>query len=61
MTKTRTTQKAEARRDLREEVTQAVIRQLEAGTVPWQKPWRGGGGPPCRSRATWSPATTTAA
>src|SRR5437764_5511483 len=29
-----------SRRDLYAEVTQTVIDALEAGTVPWQKPWR---------------------
>ena len=25
-------------------VTQTILAQLEAGTVPWRKPWTGGGG-----------------
>jgi antirestriction protein ArdC len=30
------------RRDLYEEVTQRVVDALDAGTVPWSKPWRAG-------------------
>ena len=29
------------RNDLYQQVTDTIIRQLEAGTVPWQKPWIG--------------------
>ena len=29
-------------RDYRQEVTNDIIRLLEAGTAPWQKPWEGG-------------------
>ena len=25
-------------------ITQTILAQLEAGTVPWRKPWTGGGG-----------------
>lgn len=28
------------RRDVYQEVTEQVIAALEAGTVPWQRPWR---------------------
>lgn len=31
-----------ARRDIHQEVTDRIIRQLESGTVPWHKPWNGG-------------------
>lgn len=38
-----TTEKtAPARRDIHQEVTDRIIRQLETGTVPWHKPWNGG-------------------
>jgi antirestriction protein ArdC len=30
------------KRDYRKEVTEEIIRMLEAGTAPWQKPWRAG-------------------
>lgn len=30
------------RRDVRQEVTDTIIRQLEAGTIPWRQPWKGG-------------------
>jgi antirestriction protein ArdC len=30
------------RRDIHQEVTDQIIQQLEAGTVPWHKPWNGG-------------------
>jgi antirestriction protein ArdC len=29
------------RRDIRQQVTDTIIQQLENGTVPWQKPWVG--------------------
>jgi antirestriction protein ArdC len=29
------------RRDIQQQVTDTIISQLEAGTVPWQKPWTG--------------------
>lgn len=29
------------RRDIHQQVTDSIIRQLEAGTVPWHKPWNG--------------------
>jgi len=29
------------RRDIHEQVTDTIIEQLEAGTVPWHKPWKG--------------------
>lgn len=45
MAQARTKNTENGRRDIREEVTQTVIRQLEAGTVPWRKSWRGGEGP----------------
>lgn len=35
------TQTAYKRRDLHELVTNTIIEQLEAGTVPWHKPWKG--------------------
>ncbi len=31
------------RRDIHQQVTDTIIQQLEAGTVPWHKPWRGDG------------------
>src|SRR5262245_49355774 len=30
-------------RDYRQDVTDNIIRMLEEGTSPWQKPWRAGG------------------
>jgi antirestriction protein ArdC len=33
---------AETKRDLRQEVTDQIIRALEQGTAPWQKPWQSG-------------------
>ena len=33
---------AKAKRDLRQEVTDQIIQMLEAGTAPWQKPWKAG-------------------
>ncbi len=43
----KTSQKEQAtgtftRRDIHQQVTDTIIQQLEAGTVPWQKPWKGG-------------------
>lgn len=29
------------RRDIHQQVTDTIIQQLEAGTVPWHKPWKG--------------------
>ena len=29
------------RKDIHQQVTDTIIRQLEAGTVPWHKPWKG--------------------
>lgn len=31
-----------ARRDIQQQVTDTIIKQLEAGTVPWNQPWIGG-------------------
>jgi antirestriction protein ArdC len=31
-----------SRRDIHQHVTDTIIQQLEAGTVPWHKPWNGG-------------------
>src|SRR5437762_4676890 len=31
-----------AKRDYRQEVTDNIVRMLEEGTSPWQKPWRSG-------------------
>jgi antirestriction protein ArdC len=33
-------------RDYRQEITDQVVKMLEEGTAPWQKPWTGGGGLP---------------
>ncbi len=33
------------RRDIRQQVTDTIIQQLEAGTIPWQKPWTGDDSP----------------
>jgi antirestriction protein ArdC len=30
------------RRDIHQQVTDTIIRQLESGTVPWHQPWNGG-------------------
>ena len=30
------------KRDLRQEITDQIIRALEKGTAPWQKPWQAG-------------------
>lgn len=32
---------ASTRRDIHQEVTDTIIQQLEAGTVPWHQPWNG--------------------
>ena len=40
----RRTARVEDRTDLYQSVTDQVIADLEAGTVPWVKPWQGGGG-----------------
>src|SRR6187397_655536 len=40
MTKTKN-QTRKARRDLEQEITDKVLAGLEAGTVPWRKPWTG--------------------
>lgn len=34
--------KAISRKDLYQEVTDAIVAQLEKGSVPWQKPWQAG-------------------
>ena len=31
-----------AKRDIKQEVTDRIIEALEAGVVPWTKPWKGG-------------------
>jgi antirestriction protein ArdC len=33
---------AKAKRDIYQEVTDRIIKQLEEGTPPWVKPWKGG-------------------
>lgn len=33
---------ATPKRDLRQEITDAMIAALEKGTAPWQRPWRAG-------------------
>ncbi|MGN8037820.1 ArdC family protein [Chitinophaga sp. 22321] len=33
--------KPATRRDIHQQVTDTIIRQLEAGTVPWHQPWKG--------------------
>lgn len=33
------------RRDIHQQVTDTIIKQLEAGTVPWEPRWNGGEGP----------------
>jgi len=35
--------KAQQSRDFRQEVTDSIIRMLEQGVAPWQKPWEGAG------------------
>ena len=39
------------RKDIYERVTERMIEKLEAGTVPWRKPWKSGGadGMPCNA------------
>jgi H+-transporting ATPase len=37
--------KAQQSRDFRQEVTDSIIRMLEQGVAPWQKPWEGAGIP----------------
>lgn len=34
------TNNSSVRRDIHQQVTDTIIRQLEAGTVPWQQPWK---------------------
>jgi antirestriction protein ArdC len=43
MTTRKPTKNRKPRRDVEAEITARVIEALEAGTVPWQKPWTGGG------------------
>lgn len=31
-----------SRRDLHQEVTDTILKQLEKGTIPWHQPWQGG-------------------
>lgn len=38
----KTEQQPTSRRDVHQQVTDTIIKQLEAGTVPWHKPWNGG-------------------
>lgn len=38
----KTEQQSTNRRDVHQQVTDTIIKQLEAGTVPWHKPWNGG-------------------
>ena len=33
---------ATTKRDYRQEVTDSIIKMLEEGTAPWQKPWEPG-------------------
>ena len=47
----RTTRKPAARKDVAQDVTDLIIAALEAGTVPWQRPWASAGSLP-RSMAT---------
>src|SRR5262245_11757495 len=49
----RTQAQTAARGDLYEDITARICDLLEAGTVPWRKPWRGGGAP--RNFATGRP------
>lgn len=37
--------KAQQNRDFRQEVTDSIVRMLEQGVAPWQKPWEGAGIP----------------
>lgn len=41
-----------ARKDVAQDVTDLIIGQLEAGTIPWQRPWTATGGSFPRSMAT---------
>ena len=41
------------RRDYRAEVTEDIIKMLEAGTAPWQRPWKAGEA----GRMPWNPTT----
>lgn len=34
------------KRDFRQEVTDRIVKMLESGVAPWQKPWRAGAGSP---------------
>ena len=46
-TETRTTDAAvPEKRDFRQEVTDRIVKMLESGVAPWQKPWREGVGSP---------------
>jgi antirestriction protein ArdC len=49
------TAKPEIRRDLYQELTDRVIRALEAGTTPWQKPWNNVAVGPLRNGTTDRP------
>lgn len=40
-TKTKTRKAPKARRDMHQEMTDKVVELLEAGTIPWEKPWNG--------------------
>lgn len=40
-TRTQKQENPTARRDIHQQVTDTIIKQLEQGTVPWQKPWKG--------------------
>jgi antirestriction protein ArdC len=31
-----------ARKDIYQEITNAIVAQLESGVAPWAKPWAGG-------------------
>lgn len=35
-----------SKKDIQQLVTDTIIRQLEAGTIPWQKPWKDNGASP---------------
>lgn len=41
MTSTSDTPQTTTRRDIHQQVTDTIIRQLEAGTIPWHRPWKG--------------------
>jgi antirestriction protein ArdC len=43
------------RRDVADEVTQAIIAQLESGVVPWHRPWESSGGKMPTSMSTGLP------